>query len=389
MPGIAPTMTRRFTIRPTRSLLILVLWVLPGRDLWAQHPYADLARHDQLLYVQFSATASITEIEDFLRAHGLSMDSTEFDHRWFVWTNGQSAAALIPVLNQDPILRFANPVFITPGPERPPYITYADEILVKFYDEVPDSVITVVNQRLETERIRQIVGGDWGLRVLHPKVRDAFETVALYHQEPTVYSASVNTLGFPYALSHVVLGIFTVTEAQGVVTVAWTVDQGHAHAAFTLSRSRQSQAGFEPLNPMPLTGQTTFVYHDSTLQVDRVYYYLLEAAHAGTIARFGPNTIRINAPQVLVLYQNYPNPFNLVTTIRFGVPIPSTVTLRIYNLRGQEVTTLLNGEAKPAGYYTIRWDGRDGNGQWIASGVYIARLTADQFSASQKITLLK
>jgi hypothetical protein len=69
-----------------------------------------------------------------------------------------------------------------------------------------------------------------------------------------------------------------------------------------------------------------------------------------------------------VLYQNYPNPFNPSTTIRYGLPNRSLVTLTVFNTLGQQVKTLFQGE-KDAGYYEVQFDPLG-----LASGMYLCRL---------------
>ena len=95
-------------------------------------------------------------------------------------------------------------------------------------------------------------------------------------------------------------------------------------------------------------------------------------------------------PASLALRQNYPNPFNPATTIQFALPVSTTVTLRIYNLLGQEVATLLDATTKPAGMHGIRWDGHSRTGLPVASGVYLYRLTTETgFSETRRMTLVK
>lgn len=89
------------------------------------------------------------------------------------------------------------------------------------------------------------------------------------------------------------------------------------------------------------------------------------------------------------LRQNYPNPFNPTTTIQFDVPEASQVTLRIYNLLGQEIRTLVD-EFKPAGEYAIQWDGKNDRGGETASGIYIVHFAAgSDFVKSLKLVKLK
>ena len=78
-------------------------------------------------------------------------------------------------------------------------------------------------------------------------------------------------------------------------------------------------------------------------------------------------------PQPFTLAQNYPNPFNSTTAIRFALPTAADVELIVYNLAGQQLVTLAQG-AREVGTYTLNWDGRDGDGRALASGVYLYRL---------------
>ena len=81
--------------------------------------------------------------------------------------------------------------------------------------------------------------------------------------------------------------------------------------------------------------------------------------------------------------QNYPNPFNPNTTISFTVPYQSKVTLKVYNILGSEVATLVN-ESKPAGSYNVTF-----NAGQLSSGVYFYQLTAGSFVSTKKLILLK
>ncbi|MCX6149087.1 MAG: T9SS type A sorting domain-containing protein [Ignavibacteriales bacterium] len=91
----------------------------------------------------------------------------------------------------------------------------------------------------------------------------------------------------------------------------------------------------------------------------------------------------INKPMKFALFQNYPNPFNPTTTIKFTLAEASKLTLKVYDLLGSEVTTLLD-EEKPAGRYEVQW-----NTSNQPSGVYLCRLQADNFIKTIKIVLMK
>ncbi|MGH2568526.1 MAG: T9SS type A sorting domain-containing protein [Bacteroidota bacterium] len=98
--------------------------------------------------------------------------------------------------------------------------------------------------------------------------------------------------------------------------------------------------------------------------------------------------IVIAAPETFELFQNYPNPFNPTTTIAYQLPVPSRVTLRVFNLLGQEVATLVDGE-QPVGFHQEVFEARG-----LASGVYVYQLVGKeasgrQFIARKAMTVLK
>lgn len=95
------------------------------------------------------------------------------------------------------------------------------------------------------------------------------------------------------------------------------------------------------------------------------------------------------APEALALHQNVPNPFNPATTIRYDVPAPGTrVRLLVYDVRGALVRRLVD-EWKKGGVYEESWDGRNGRGVRVASGIYFYRLTSGSESITKKMVLVK
>jgi hypothetical protein len=99
-------------------------------------------------------------------------------------------------------------------------------------------------------------------------------------------------------------------------------------------------------------------------------------------------------PDRFALDQNYPNPFNPSTVIRYALPTEANVTLRMYNVLGQEVATLVN-ETEKAAYYEIRWDGKNRVGASISTGMYFVRIDAvpidgsAAFSQVRKMLMIK
>ena len=119
--------------------------------------------------------------------------------------------------------------------------------------------------------------------------------------------------------------------------------------------------------------------------------YLSEENHALFMALL---KAEVHASSAYHLWQNYPNPFNPATSIQYSVISEQSthhsplVTLKIYNLLGQEVVTLVN-EVKEPGHYTVSWDGRDRLGNEVSSGVYFYRLATGEFTTTRRMVLMK
>ncbi len=95
-----------------------------------------------------------------------------------------------------------------------------------------------------------------------------------------------------------------------------------------------------------------------------------------------------STPQEFQLGQNYPNPFNPQTSIGYSLPEEGHVKLVVYNIAGQKVRTLVDGH-QCAGHKTVIWNGRNENGDQVASGVYLYKLQAEKSSATKKMLLVK
>jgi hypothetical protein len=97
------------------------------------------------------------------------------------------------------------------------------------------------------------------------------------------------------------------------------------------------------------------------------------------------------APATHHLFQNFPNPFNPSTAIRYQIAEndhPVKITLRVYNILGQEIAILVE-EVNGSGVYTVTWDGKDGHEKIVTNGYYFCRLEVDEFRATRCMLLLK
>jgi hypothetical protein len=146
-----------------------------------------------------------------------------------------------------------------------------------------------------------------------------------------------------------------------------------------------------------------YSYTDSHVAANNTYYYWIEGVELnGTDFFRGPVTTTIvptpnnnDNCDLTQLVGNGPNPFSMAqsTTIAYSLKgtagVPVNATLVIYNLRGQVVKTLFNGQQLPGKNKTTRWDGTNDNGRHVGSGIYFYKLSTEDYSCMKKAILIK
>ncbi len=109
---------------------------------------------------------------------------------------------------------------------------------------------------------------------------------------------------------------------------------------------------------------------------------------AGCQRLVDPTPVLHDLPKYSRLYQNVPNPFNPTTTIQFDLARDGEVTLRIFDVAGHQVRTLVHGKLS-GNRHQVTWNGLDDTGRRVSSGVYLYRLTAGDFAATRRLVVLK
>ena len=120
----------------------------------------------------------------------------------------------------------------------------------------------------------------------------------------------------------------------------------------------------------------------ATVTGDTAYSFDLEAVVSNI------DLDQLGIPKVFALNQNFPNPFNPSTTIRYQLPQATHVSINVYNLLGQMMTTLVDEDQK-AGYKAVVWDGTNSSGHSVSSGLYIYRMKAGEFIDVKRMIFLK
>ena len=116
-------------------------------------------------------------------------------------------------------------------------------------------------------------------------------------------------------------------------------------------------------------------------------YRLKQTDNDGTFEYSNVVNVTVDVPVLFSISQNYPNPFNPETNIDFRLPEKQNITLRVYNMLGEMVKELVN-EIKPAGSYTVTFDGSSAAGR-LPSGIYIYKFQTEGFAENKKLTLIR
>ncbi len=181
---------------------------------------------------------------------------------------------------------------------------------------------------------------------------------------------------------------FTATGRDGEVLLEWVTASEKDALGFHVERDNARIT--QEIIPAAGTStiENTYAYVDRNLENGMTYAYNLIAIDINGLERVANEspvlaTPTVSVPQTFALYQNYPNPFNPITEIRYDLAREAPVSLKIYNILGAEVATLVDVSQK-AGAYSVHWKVQD-----LASGIYFCSLTAGDFKAVKKMVYLR
>lgn len=181
------------------------------------------------------------------------------------------------------------------------------------------------------------------------------------------------------------ISFFAETENR-VVILNWRTATEKNNYGFQVERSID-RVNFDQIGFVPGFGTTTeiknYSYRDSALTSNKNYYRLKQLNQNGNYTYSNIIPVDLISLGIFDLKQNYPNPFNPNTKIRYQIPIESKVVIKIYDILGAELLTLLEEEKKP-GAYEIEL-----NTQSLPSGIYIYRIIAGNFVETKKMVLEK
>ena len=202
-----------------------------------------------------------------------------------------------------------------------------------------------------------------------------------------VFVAKFDLSGYPVP---VVLASFEAIGDQGCIILDWvTASELNCHR-WEIHRGDREDGQYDKIGELPGHGSTetthTYRWVDRNVTHEVTYYYKLKQIDldgSSTWTSIVSAAASAAVPTDFVLRQNYPNPFNPATNISYAVPRDVHVTVKIYNVQGAEVATLVDAD-QTTSFYTISWNAED-----LASGVYFCTLQAGEFEKTIKMTFVK
>jgi len=180
---------------------------------------------------------------------------------------------------------------------------------------------------------------------------------------------------------------FTAVSGFDYVELQWQTAYESNNYGFEILRSTDGEE-FEVIAFVPGSEGTTtgrsYRYRDTDVQLNLTYYYALrQIDRDGRASLSSVVKARVGVVKTYALYQNYPNPFNPETVIAYDVSKPGHVKLEVFNIQGQKVATLVDAY-RPVGRFKAVFDASD-----LPTGVYICRMSVNDFTAVRKLTLMK
>jgi len=183
---------------------------------------------------------------------------------------------------------------------------------------------------------------------------------------------------------------FSASANNNNIILSWQTAYEENNSGFEIYRSTSNSGqiwvdiGFVKGNGTKNT-PSKYIYTDNKLSKGKYYYRLKQIDNNGNTQYYNLNNfVEIVPGNKFELSQNYPNPFNPVTKIDFVIPYDSKVSLRIYDISGREVYTIINNELKTADNYSVSF-----NASNLSSGIYFYKLIADKITIVQKMVVLK
>jgi Secretion system C-terminal sorting domain len=179
---------------------------------------------------------------------------------------------------------------------------------------------------------------------------------------------------------------FSAEEINNNISIKWITATETNNTGFDLERKNNS-GNWQTIGFIEGHGTTTethqYSFTDNDIHPGTYQYRLKQIDYDGSFEYSKVVEVEIPLPNKFSLSQNYPNPFNPVTSMQYTIGNRQLVTLKVYDILGREIATLVN-EEKPAGEYEVEFNGTN-----LPNGIYFYQLNAGEFSETKKMVLIK
>jgi hypothetical protein len=216
---------------------------------------------------------------------------------------------------------------------------------------------------------------------------DSFVTQTINNITVSNYNATIlNIQLHPVNTLSVELTYFNIVVNDNNVMLSWETTAEGNNLGFEIVRKSMADNKSIVIGFVEGNGNSTmkhdYVFTDKVTMAGKYEYLLLKQDSSGALLTIAKSETEIY-PNNYSLYQNYPNPFNLSTVIDFEVPREDHITIKLYDILGKEVKTLLN-ETKLAGHYSLIFNAGD-----LPSGMYIYKMQSGNYFSAKKLMITK
>jgi hypothetical protein len=194
------------------------------------------------------------------------------------------------------------------------------------------------------------------------------------------------------------LASFKVIANEENNNIIWVTESETNTMGFNIYRSDKESGYYRKINEEFISGagnsscRQEYIFVDNRLINNVHYWYKLEdIAYNGETKMHGPVSspfLQRSHIQDYQLYHNYPNPFNPVTNIRYHLPEDCDVAVTVYDLKGNLIKKLVQ-QSQKSGTYSLQWDGSREDGVIVPSGVYLLKITTDNYCRTQKMVFVR
>ncbi len=280
------------------------------------------------------------------------------------------------------------------------YPTTNKYVVLGYNQTVDGNLISATSTDIATNRAQFKLASDQVIKRIEIRTLDDIPIKNIMNSSGWSTNITLDDQTLPVELT----SFTAVITAQNYVTLDWTTQSETGVLGYRVYRNTSgnfdSATMVSPLIEATNTSQTTtYSFTDNEITEDGTYYYWLQNQDIdGEFAVHGPISVIVQIstppdiqpviPILTKLNNPYPNPFNPDITIAYDLAKAEHVQIMVFNMKGQKICTLLDTD-KDAGQARITWNGKNDNGNSLASGIYYVHMTAGKYQATQKVVLLK